>query len=256
MNQPVFTGVGVALITLFDERGDIDAAATADHAARLVDLGMRAVVVAGSTGEPSTLDTDERIALLEAVRDAVGDRVPVIAGTGAPSARQAATLTTRAADHGADAALVLSPPGASDPRPYYDAVAKAAPEMPLLAYHFPAVSPPGIPAAMLGDLPVVGCKDSTGDPTRLLEVLAAFDRPVYVGSSALLSYASPLGCAGAILALANAEPERCVAAFAGDAGAQRDLTESHLVTSRSFPAGIKGLTADRFGTSRAVRLGR
>jgi 4-hydroxy-tetrahydrodipicolinate synthase len=256
MTTPVFTGVGVALVTLFDERGDIDAPATADHAARLVDLGIRAVVVAGSTGEASTLDPYERVALLEAVRAAVGDRVPVIAGTGAPSARQAAALTTQAADHGAEAALVLSPPGVADPRPYYDAVAKAAPDLPLLAYHFPAVSSPGIPVAMLNDLPVVGCKDSTGDATRLLEELAVFDHPLYTGSAALLAHAGPLGCEGAILALANAEPERCIAAFSGDPKAQRGLTEAHLASTRSFPDGIKVLTADRFGTSRVVRLGR
>lgn len=251
----IFTGVGVALVTLFDDRGDVDVSATADHAARLIDLGVRAVVVAGSTGEAAALEPNERLALLEAVRGAVAGRAPVLAGTGAPSARQASALTAQVADHGADAALVLSPPGTSDPRPYYDAVAKAAPDLPLLAYHFPAVSPPGIPVATLAELPVVGCKDSTGDPQRLLEELAAFDRALYVGSSALLSLAGPLGVTGAILALANAEPERCIAAFAGDATAQRDLGPAHLASSTAFPRGIKDLTGARFGTSTSARLG-
>ncbi|MGH9286064.1 MAG: dihydrodipicolinate synthase family protein, partial [Acidimicrobiales bacterium] len=53
---PPFRGVGVALVTLFDERGGLDAGATADHAARLVELGVAAVVVAGSTGEAAALD--------------------------------------------------------------------------------------------------------------------------------------------------------------------------------------------------------
>ena len=255
MNQPIFEGVGVALVTLFDERGELDTAATADHAVRLVDLGLTAVVVAGSTGEASALDPAERGALLDAVVRAVDGRVPVIAGTGAPSARQAGRLTADAAGHGASAALVLSPPGAPDPRPYYDDVAKAAPDLPLLAYHFPAASLPGIPVATLSDLPVVGCKDSSGDAERLLEELAAFDRPLYTGSSALLSFAGPVGCAGAILALANVEPEGCIAAFAGDAEAQRRLVAAHLGSKRSFPKGIKELTAARFGTSAATRLG-
>jgi 4-hydroxy-tetrahydrodipicolinate synthase len=255
VTDPIFEGVGVALITLFDDQGGVDLSATAEHAARLVDLGVTAVVVAGSTGEASALDPAERAALLDAVVAAIGGRVPVIAGTGAPSARQAARLTADAADHGAAAALVLSPPGAPDPRPYYDAVAKGAPALPLLAYHFPMASQPGIPVAMLPELPVVGCKDSTGDAERLLEELAIFDQPMYTGSSALLSFAGPLGCAGAILALANVEPEGCIAAFAGDAEAQRRLTQPHLGSKRAFPRGIKELTRDRFETSAATRLG-
>ena len=100
-----------------------------------------------------------------------------------------------------------------------------------------------------------GLKDSSGDPDRLLETLDVWDRPLYVGSSALLALAGPLGCAGAILALANAEPERCAAAFAGDARAQRELASPHRRSLARFPAGIKDLTAERFGTSATVRLG-
>jgi 4-hydroxy-tetrahydrodipicolinate synthase len=255
MSQPLFTGVGVALVTLFDDTGEVDNEATAEHAARLVDLGLQAVVVVGSTGEAAALDAAERVALIDAVRTAVDGRVPVLAGTGAPSARQAAALTAEAADHGIDGALVLSPAGASDPRPYYDEVAKAVPDLPLLAYHFPKVAPPGVPVELLPELPVAGCKDSSGEPERLLAELAVFDRPLYTGSSAILSFAGPLGCAGAILALANAEPEGCVAAFAGDAEVQQALLATHIKTVRNFPRGIKQLTADRFGTSPVCRMG-
>lgn len=251
---PPFTGVGVALVTLFDDRGDLDAPATADLASRLVGLGVRAVVVAGSTGEAAALSPEERVELLRAVRAAVPG-VPVLAGTGAPSARQAAALTAAAADHGADAVLALSPPGAADPRPYYDEVAKAAGATPLLAYHWPALSPPGIPVGMLADLPVAGCKDSSGSADRLLETLAGYDGPLYVGSSALLALAGPLGCAGAILGLANADLEGCAAAFGGNAVAQRALATGHARSSASFPRGVKVLTAQRFGTSTVARVG-
>ncbi|HLI56528.1 MAG TPA: hypothetical protein VKY26_05770, partial [Actinomycetota bacterium] len=73
--------------------------------------------------------------------------------------------------------------------------------------------------------------------------------------SALLALAGPLGAAGAILALANAEPERCAAAFAGDADAQLGLAESHREAAKAFPRGIKALTAARFGTSAVARMG-
>jgi 4-hydroxy-tetrahydrodipicolinate synthase len=257
VTAPVFTGVGVALVTLFGDDGSLDAAATAAHAARLVDLGVRAVVVAGTTGEAAALSPEERAAVLVAVRSALGSApdVPVIAGTGAPSARQAVALTEAACDGGADAVLVLSPPGSRDVRPYYDAVAGAAGGVPVLAYHFPAVSAPGIPIDMLCGLPVQGCKDSSGDADRLLETVDRWDRPLYVGSSALLALAGPLGCAGAILALANAEPERCAAAFAGDAAAQRDLAAAHRAASAEFPRGIKALTAARFATAAIARMG-
>ena len=253
--EPVFEGVAVALVTLFTDAGDLDIAATADLAARLVDSGMRAVVVAGSTGEAAALSAEERAALLSGVRAAVPPgAAAVIAGTGAPSARQAVAYTATAVNGGADAVIALSPPGANDPRPYYGRVAEAAGTTPLLAYHFPALSPPGIPVPALADLPVAGCKDSSGDADRMLETLTTWPRPLYVGSSALLALAGPLGCAGAILTLANAEPEGCVAAFAGDAAAQLALAGAHREALVAFPAGIKRLTARRFGTSTVTRL--
>jgi 4-hydroxy-tetrahydrodipicolinate synthase len=251
--MPVFEGVAVALLTLFADDGSLDAAASAEHAARLVDLGLRAVVVAGSTGEAATLDREERVHLLRAVREQVD--VPIVAGTGAPSARQAIAFTRDARDEGADAVLALSPPGSGDVRRYYDLVSAAAGDTPLLAYHFPAFSPPGIPLDVLRSLPVAGCKDSSGDPARLLDTLDLFDHPLYTGSSALLALAGPAGCAGAILSLANVDPERCIAAFAGDIEAQRQLAAVRRAEGDDFPAGTKRLAAERFGVSAVMRVG-
>lgn len=254
---PLFRGVGVALVTLFDDDYRVDVAATAEHAARLVDLGVRTVVVAGSTGEADALDDDERARLLAAVRDAVppSSAAKVLAGTGAAWARQAAARVAAAKDGGADGVLVLSPRGTVDPRRYYEEVVAAAGDLPVLAYHFPKASAPGIALDVLPHLPVAGCKDSSGDAERLLATLTSWDGWLYVGSSALLSYAGPLGTTGAILALANAEPELAAAAFGGDAEAQRALAGPHLHAARSFPSGIKQLTAKRFGTSTVSRLG-
>lgn len=252
--EPIFTGVGVALVTLFDDDGEVDVRATADHAARLVELGVRGVLVSGSTGEAPALSAEERVLLLEGVRDAVPDDVPVLAGTGAPSARQAAALTLSAREHGADAVLVLSPPRVADPSGYYDVVVRSAGDLPVLAYHYPKASEPGIPVEVLPKLPVAGLKDSSGDPERLLAELD-WGKPLYTGSSAILSYAGPLGCAGAILALANVEPEGCIAAFAGDAAAQRRLAAAHLASRVDFPRGLKEMMAARFGTSPVGRMG-
>lgn len=250
----MFEGVGVALVTIFNGDLTVDVDATTQLAGELVEAGMTAVVVAGSTGEASALDQAERATLVDAVRQAIPADVPVIAGTGAPSAVQAARVTQSATGAGADACLVLSPPRSVDPRPYYDTVAKAAGGVPLLAYHFPAASAPGIAMAHLRELPVQGLKDSTGDPDRLLDELTTYDGDVYVGSSAILTQAGALGARGAILALANSRPEDCVAAFAGDASAQLRLAPGHLSLA-PFPHGIKGQVAGRWGYPAHARMG-
>ncbi|HLT68922.1 MAG TPA: dihydrodipicolinate synthase family protein [Acidimicrobiales bacterium] len=252
--KPPFEGIGVALVTLFDRDGDLDAGATAEHAARLVEEGVRAVIVAGSTGEAAALEPDERSALLTAVRGAVGGRVPVLAGTGAPSARQAVALSRRAADDGADALLVLSPPRTDDPRPYYEAVA-ASVDVPVLAYHYPAVSAPGIPVDVVGELPVAGLKDSTGDPVRLALELDGTDGAVYTGSAALLLQARAMGAAGTILALANVDLDGCRRAWEGDGRCQRELVNAHRPGALAGVADLKGALSALHGTSPVTRLG-
>lgn len=250
----LFEGVGVALVTLFQGDGSLDVAATTELASNLVELGVRAVVVAGSTGEAAALEAEERSQLLRAVRGSVPSSVPVIAGTGAPSRVQAAELTRRALRDGADGVLVLSPPGSRDLAAYYGAVREAAGDGPVLGYHFPSTSAPGIPLDVLAKLPLDGCKDSSGDAARLLFTLEVFDHPLYVGSASLLALAGPLGVSGAILALANSHPELCAAAFTGDAAAERALTVPLRRAAERFPGGIKQLVAERFGTSTASRL--
>lgn len=250
---PLFTGVGVALVTLFDDEAEIDAPATADHAARLVDAGVAAVLVAGSTGEASTLDPDERSDLLLAVASAVDGRVPVLAGTGAPSARQAVVLSRRAEADGADALLVLSPPGSVDPRRYYERVA-AAVDIPVLAYHYPKVSAPGISVDVLGDLPVVGIKDSSGDAGRLILEADELPANVFTGHPSLIHTAGAIGCSGAILALANVDLDGCRRAWDGDGHCQRELMSGHRAQSLAGIAGLKRTLSALHGTSPLTRV--
>ena len=253
-DPPVFSGVGVALVTLFDDEGEIDAPATADHAARLVEQGVAAVVVAGSTGEAATLDPDERSDLLLAVRSAVDGRVPVIAGTGAPSARQAVVLSRRAADDGADAVLVLSPPRVSDCRRYYERVSSAV-DVPVLGYHYPAASSPGIPVDVLRELPIAGLKDSSGDAERLMLEADECTGALYVGNPSLVLMASSIGCAGAILALANVDPEGCRRAWEGDGTIQRELINGHRAGALAGIPGLKRALCALHGTSPTTRVG-
>lgn len=253
MTHAPFTGVGAAIVTFFDAHGHVDNAATARHAAHLVERGVRGIVVAGTTGEASHLSMKERLSLLDAVMAAVPQSTPVILGTGHLSAGVSVPdLTRRAAAHGAAGALVMSP-SHGDVREFYGEVVDAAGKMPVLAYHFPKVSEPGITIEELRALKVAGLKDSTGDAERLLEELAHFHKPIYTGSSALVTMAGMLGCTGAILAAANMAPELCSDAFAGSVPAQRDLLSYHLIVTRSGVKGIKEELARRYSTSTSCR---
>jgi 4-hydroxy-tetrahydrodipicolinate synthase len=248
MAMSIFTGVGVALVTIRDARDRPDPVATGALAADLVARGMRAVLACGTTGEAARLNEAERTGVITAVRAAVPRDVPVIAGTGAVSAAGAVALTSVAAAAGADAVLAWPPPDCDDLPGYYAAIGSAAPGLPVLAYHVPWVSAPGLPVEALADLPVAGLKDSSGDPDRLLFEVARYSGATYVGSSALLALAGPLGCAGAILAVANVAPELCISAFAGVADAQRELTDVHLAVRAGGPPVLRELlTSDQAG---------
>ncbi len=254
-NPTLFHGVGVALITIFESDGSVNVGATRELASRLVDTGVRAILLSGTTGEAEALDLQERAELTRALRDALPKEIPLFVGAGAPSTRQAVARTRVAIDAGADAILALSPPRTPDPRPYYDAISRVTADVPLLGYHFPTVSPPGIPVEMLNDLPIQGCKDSSGDPARFLEEVQLFNGALYLGSPTFLAMAAGLGAVGALLAVANAFPEQAIAAFKGDRAAQLKLGLAHKRASSSFPGAIKQMTAERFGTSRTARLG-
>jgi 4-hydroxy-tetrahydrodipicolinate synthase len=249
----LFTGVGVALLTLLTGDGDVDTRATGDLAAELVSRGMRGVLACGTTGEPATLTDAERRSVISAVRAAVPPQIPVLAGTGAASAERAARLTAEAVEAGAEAILAWPPPGSEDLAGYFAAVSAAAQGRPVLAYHIPWISAPGVPVKALDGLPVAGIKDSSGDPDRLIEEIAYYRGATYTGSSALLALAGPTGGTGAILAAANVEPELCCAAFAGDGTAQRELAQVHLAGRAGGPPALKGILAERHGVSALSR---
>ena len=251
---PLFSGVGVALVTLFDADGEIDPGSTGKLAASLAGRGMAAVLVNGTTGEAGTLTGPERTELIEAVRAAVPAEVPVIAGTGAPSLRQAAAATRAAMSAGADAVLTWCPPRCADLAGYFLAIGEAAAGRPVLAYHNPFIACADLPVDSLAALPVAGLKDSSGSPDRLLDELARYPGDTYVGSSGLLALAGPMGTTGALLALANLAPEACVQAWGGDGAAQRTLAAQHLDVRAGGPARLKLLMAGADGTSPASRI--
>jgi 4-hydroxy-tetrahydrodipicolinate synthase len=253
MEDALWAGPAVALVTLFDDEGAVAAKETAAHAARIVAAGIRAVLVAGSTGEAGALTDAERAELVAAVRAACPG-VPVLAGASGEWRGQAAARTAAVIAAGADAVLV-APPRQGDLRHYFAPVTDAAAGVPVLAYHYPGVAGGPVPVDALATLGLAGVKDSTGLAGRLAEEVD-LDWPgaVYTGSASLLGYARWLGAAGAIVAAANVVPEQCVAAWEGDAAAQREVLRVERSYRPTFPVGIKAAVAARYGTPTGCRM--
>ena len=182
----VFTGVGVALVTLLDESGRVDTASTVTLAADLVDRGMRGVLVAGTTGEAATLTDGERTELIGAVRGALPGDIPVIAGTGFNRAL-AVELARQAQGAGANAILALPPyyPNADDEglADYYAAIGEATP-LPLIIYSRDWVNPGAEWVERLAArVPTLAAwKDGQGDIRRYHQIIARLgDRLHWIG---------------------------------------------------------------------------
>jgi 4-hydroxy-tetrahydrodipicolinate synthase len=164
-------GVITAMATVFDEDGAVDLGATRNLARHLVEHGSQGLVVAGTTGESPTLDDDEKLALLDAVLAEVGGEVTVILGSGSNDTRHTVELTKAAADHGADAGLVVTPyynrPNKAGLRGHFEAVAEGSPDLPLILYNIPGrvvvnMEPDFL--AGLGEIPnVVAVKQANDD---------------------------------------------------------------------------------------------
>ncbi|WJY97778.1 4-hydroxy-tetrahydrodipicolinate synthase [Corynebacterium fournieri] len=142
----IFGCVGVAMVTPFDSDGELDLAAGRDLAAHLVDQGIDSLVLAGTTGESPTTTDEEKVALLKAVREEVGDKAQLIAGAGSNDTRHAVAMAKAAKEGGADGLLVVTPyyskPSQAGVETHFRAVAEAT-DLPICLYDIPGRS--GIP---------------------------------------------------------------------------------------------------------------
>ena len=234
---PLHSGVGVALVTIFADDGTVDLAATATRARRCAELGISSVLVAGTTGEAARLTVADRVALVSAVKDVVAG-VPVIVGTGRDTADAALETSAKLAAEGEADALLVFCPEEAEPAEFFGAVRHEASGRPILAYHNPALAARPLDTEELPLLDVDGVKDSSGSSSRLADLVELRMR-VYVGSATQLLLAGSCGAAGAILALANVAPTDCIAAWNGDAAAQRRLFQMHRRAGRGLPSFLK-----------------
>jgi 4-hydroxy-tetrahydrodipicolinate synthase len=180
-------GVITAMVTPFGTDGALDLDAARRLARHLVDNGSHGLVVSGTTGEAPTLSDAEKLRLLEAVLEEVGDRATVISGTGSNDTHHTAELSGKAARAGAHALIVVTPyynkPNRAGIRAHYQAVAEAVPDTPIVLYNIPSRCvinvPPDLLAELAAEIPnVVAVKQANNDdlaPIDGLDVLAGND---------------------------------------------------------------------------------
>lgn len=269
-------GILPPLVTPFRADGTLDLASFEANLESYGPEDLAGYVVLGSNGEAASLEEDEKLSLLRAARRRSGSRL-VIAGTGLESTRSTIALTRKAADTGADAALVLTPSCFKSQmtvealRRHYEAVAEASP-LPVLLYSFPAVTglafPPALARAVAGHPRIVGMKESSGDVGLLGRILSSVPPSFVVacGSAPVFYPALCLGAAAGILAVANCAPRPAAALYrafaAGDHARARRIQEALTplavaVTATHGVAGLKAavdLSGRRGGSVRAPLL--
>ncbi|MGD1066246.1 MAG: 4-hydroxy-tetrahydrodipicolinate synthase [Vulcanimicrobiaceae bacterium] len=160
-----------AMITPFDASGALDLSESVRVAEFLVERGNDGVVLAGSTGEGSALESDEKLALFDAVKRALGTRGTVIAGTGDNNTRRSIVLTKAAEGLGVDAALLTVPayvkPTQEGMLAHFGAIAEAT-SLPCVVYNIPGRTGANMLPATFHELTrrhqnIVGIKESSGD---------------------------------------------------------------------------------------------
>lgn len=224
------SGSITALATPFAPDGAVDT----DAFARLIDAqlagGTSAVVVAGSTGEAAALEDSEYRALLAFAVHRIGGRVPVLAGTGASATARTVALTRLAADIGADAALVVTPPYVRPTQgglmAHFRAVADDC-GIPVVLYNVPPRTGCDLLPETVGELAahpnIVGIKDACAEPGRMDALLRhrGDGFAVLGGDDATATRAMLAGADGVVSVASNVVPAAfgrlCALARAGDA---------------------------------------
>jgi 4-hydroxy-2-oxoglutarate aldolase len=246
-------GILPPVTTPFDADGAVDYQALRHNLARYNETGLAGYVALGSNGEAVHLTLDEQTRVIETIKQAARPDQTIIAGVNEMSTRTAIAATRRAADVGADVALVITPYFYKSRMTqaalahHFIAVADASP-LPVFMYNVPqntgVVIEPATIAGLAEHPNIAGVKDSSGNFGALAETLrrAPAGFKVMVGNGGILYPALLMGAAGAILAVACAAPRACVelynATLAGDHGLARDLQNRLAPLSQTVTAGL------------------
>ncbi|HOV66164.1 MAG: dihydrodipicolinate synthase family protein [Firmicutes bacterium] len=230
-----------------------------ENLARWGETELSGIVVLGSNGEQPYVDEDEKVELWAYARKHFRRDKLVIAGTGCESTRATIRLTKKAADVGADAALVISPHyfkanmNENALETYYRDVADESP-IPILLYNMPANTGLNMTSSLIKKLchhpNIKGVKDSSPNIVQISEILRDVpdDFAVFAGSASFLMPSLVMGAKGGTLALANVAPDLCaricLLVEQGNLEEARSVQKSllrlnNLVTGKYGVAGLK-----------------
>lgn len=218
MKRPIFTGTGVAMVTPFIESG-VDYPALRAMTRRLLDAGVDALIVCGTTGEASTMAPEERAGAIEAVVKETAGQIPVIAGTGSNCTASAIQRSHEAEKAGADALLVVTPYyNKASPKgliQHYTAIADSV-DRPVILYNVPSRT--GVSCTVdtyrtLAQHPnIVGVKEASGSLELVQQTRAVCpqDFTIWSGNDSETAPIMAMGGAGVISVAANVLPQAMV----------------------------------------------
>ena len=226
----------VAIVTPMFDDGRLDIPALNALIDYHIDQGTDGIVIVGTTGESPTVDFDEHCLLIKTAVSQVNGRVPVIAGTGANSTKEAIELTQKAKDLGVDACLLVAPyynkPTQEGLYQHFMAIANAV-DIPQILYNVPGRTGCDLSndttLRLATHKNIIGIKDATGGIERGTDLIlrAPKDFAVLSGDDATAMSLMLLGGKGVITVTGNVAPklmhEMCVAAVAGDAIKAREI---------------------------------
>lgn len=225
------------VITPFKENGDLDLEKQAELIEYQLENGTHAISVTGTSGEPSSLTTEERIQVMENALKAIDGRVPFAPGTGSVNHDETMYLTKKAEEMGADAAMVIVPyynkPNQEALYQHFKTVADSV-ELPIIIYNIPGRTAQNMTvqtmARLVNECPnIVGAKESNKDFEHVNRVMLYCGRDflLYSGIELLCYPMLAIGGAGSISATANVEPAKVAemhdAWETGDIKRARDL---------------------------------
>ncbi len=216
--NPVFRGVATALITPTTEDG-VDYGAFGRLIDWQIEEGINALVIAGTTGEGSTLSTEEHNAVIRYAVERAAGRVPIIAGTGSNNTAHAIELTKAACEAGADAMLVVTPYYNKATQKgliqMYTAIADASTK-PLILYNVPSRTgvniAPETYAALAGHPNIAGFKEANGDISAIVKTMSLVGNrlALYSGNDDQTVPLLSMGGSGVISVLSNVMPAKTV----------------------------------------------
>lgn len=173
-----FGQIVTAMVTPFDEHGEIDYHVTRNLIDYLIANGTDSLVIAGTTGESPTLTNEEKVQLFAFAVEVVNGRVPVIAGTGSNNTRETIELTMRAEDAGVDAIMLVAPyynkPCQEGLYQHFKTISEAT-SLPIMLYNIPGRSVVNISVEtviQLSTIPnIVSIKEASGNLDIMAEII-------------------------------------------------------------------------------------